>query len=131
MDKALEPIVGKVEKELGRHQKDVLNSPNRMPFYGFFKSKDSKVAIVALTARQWKNLSEKFSINNSAISIFPESLLSFPSSFSRIAQWLHPSGVSMPCMFLAFTAGAHIDPKVEGRLVPQTFIDGFSHDGGL
>jgi crotonobetainyl-CoA:carnitine CoA-transferase CaiB-like acyl-CoA transferase len=58
MDKALEPIVDKVEKELGRHPKDVLNSPDRMPFYGFFKSKDGKVAIVALTARQWKNLSE-------------------------------------------------------------------------
>jgi CoA:oxalate CoA-transferase len=57
MDKALEPIVDKVEKELGRHPKDVLNSPDRMPFYGFFKSKDGKVAIVALTARQWKNLS--------------------------------------------------------------------------
>ena len=58
MDKALEPIVDKVEKELGRHPKDVLNSSDRMPFYGFFKSKDGKVAIVALTARQWKNLSE-------------------------------------------------------------------------
>lgn len=58
MDKALEPIVDNVEKELGRHPKDVLNSPDRMPFYGFFKSKDGKVAIVALTARQWKNLSE-------------------------------------------------------------------------
>jgi crotonobetainyl-CoA:carnitine CoA-transferase CaiB-like acyl-CoA transferase len=58
MDKALEPIVDKVEKELGRHPKDVLNSPDRMPFYGFFKSEDGKVAIVALTARQWKNLSE-------------------------------------------------------------------------
>jgi crotonobetainyl-CoA:carnitine CoA-transferase CaiB-like acyl-CoA transferase len=58
MDKALEPIVDKVEKELGRHPKDVLNSPDRMPFYGFFKSKDGKVAIVALTSRQWKNLTE-------------------------------------------------------------------------
>jgi crotonobetainyl-CoA:carnitine CoA-transferase CaiB-like acyl-CoA transferase len=58
MDKALEPVVGEVEKELGRHPKDVLNSSDRMPFYGFFKSKDGKVAIVSLTARQWKNLSE-------------------------------------------------------------------------
>ena len=45
MDKALEPIVGDVEKELGRNPKDVLNSADRMPFYGFFKSKDGKVAI--------------------------------------------------------------------------------------
>ena len=58
MDKALEPVVGDVEKELGRHPKDVLNSSDRMPFYGFFKSKDGKVAIVSLTVRQWKNLAE-------------------------------------------------------------------------
>lgn len=58
MDKALEPIAQSVEKELGRHPKDVLNSPDRMPFYGFFKSQDGKVAIVALTTRQWKTLSE-------------------------------------------------------------------------
>ena len=58
MDKALEPIVGDVEKELGRNPKDVLNSADRMPFYGFFKSKDGKVAIVSLTARQWKDLTE-------------------------------------------------------------------------
>jgi crotonobetainyl-CoA:carnitine CoA-transferase CaiB-like acyl-CoA transferase len=58
MDKALEPVVGDVEKELGRHPKDVLNSSDRMPFYGFFKAQDGKVAIVSLTARQWKNLAE-------------------------------------------------------------------------
>jgi CoA:oxalate CoA-transferase len=56
MDKALEPIMGDVEQRLGRNPKDVLNSPDRMPFYGFFKSKDGKVAIVSLTARQWKDL---------------------------------------------------------------------------
>lgn len=56
MDKALEPIMGFVEKELGRNPKDVLNSPDRMPFYGFFKSKDGKVAVVAMTPRQWKDL---------------------------------------------------------------------------
>lgn len=58
MDKALGPVALDVEKGLGRQPKDVLNSSDRMPFYGFFKSKDGKVAIVALTARQWKNLSE-------------------------------------------------------------------------
>jgi CoA:oxalate CoA-transferase len=56
MDKALEPILPDVEKELGRNPKDVLNSSDRMPFYGFFRSKDGKVAIVSLTARQWKDL---------------------------------------------------------------------------
>jgi len=58
MDKALEPIVADVEKRLGRRPEDVLNSSDRMPFYGFFKAKDGKVAIVSLTARQWRDLSE-------------------------------------------------------------------------
>lgn len=58
MDKALEPIVAKVEKDLGRHPKDVLNSEDRMPFYSFFKSRDGKVAIVAITPRQWKDITE-------------------------------------------------------------------------
>jgi crotonobetainyl-CoA:carnitine CoA-transferase CaiB-like acyl-CoA transferase len=58
MDKALEPIMAQVEKGLGRKPRDVLNSSDRMPFYGFFKAKDGKVAIVSLTARQWKDLAE-------------------------------------------------------------------------
>jgi CoA:oxalate CoA-transferase len=58
MDKALEPVMGDVEQKLGRNPKDVLNSSDRMPFYGFFKSKDGKVAIVSLTARQWRDLTE-------------------------------------------------------------------------
>jgi crotonobetainyl-CoA:carnitine CoA-transferase CaiB-like acyl-CoA transferase len=47
-----------LEKTLGRRPEDVLNSADRMPFYGFFKSADGKVAIVAMTPRQWKDLSE-------------------------------------------------------------------------
>jgi crotonobetainyl-CoA:carnitine CoA-transferase CaiB-like acyl-CoA transferase len=58
MDKALKPIVADVEKQLGRKPRDVLNSPDRMPFYGFFKARDGKVAIVSTTARQWKDLTE-------------------------------------------------------------------------
>jgi len=58
MDRALEPIVADVEKRLGRKPKDVLNSSDRMPFYGFFRAKNGKVAIVSLTARQWKDLTE-------------------------------------------------------------------------
>ncbi|MCX8123838.1 MAG: CoA transferase [Spirochaetes bacterium] len=58
MDKALEPILPEVEKALGRNPKDILNSQDRMPFYGFFRSKNGKVAIVALTKRQWKDLTE-------------------------------------------------------------------------
>jgi len=56
--KAMGPIMENVEKVLGRKPEDVLNSSDRMPFYGFFRSKDGKVAIVAMTPRQWKNLTE-------------------------------------------------------------------------
>jgi crotonobetainyl-CoA:carnitine CoA-transferase CaiB-like acyl-CoA transferase len=56
MDKGLQPVMGDIEKALGRKTRDVLNSDDRMPFYGFFKSSDGKVAIVALTQRQWKDL---------------------------------------------------------------------------
>ncbi len=58
MDKAIEPIMAQVEENLGRKPKDVLNSSDRMPFYGFFRAKDGKVTIVALTDRQWKDLAE-------------------------------------------------------------------------
>jgi len=58
MDRCLTPITRDIAEKLGRAPKDVLNSSDRMPFYGFFKSRDGKVAIVALTARQWKDLTE-------------------------------------------------------------------------
>lgn len=58
VDKCMEPIMPEVEKTLGRKPRDVLNSDERMPFYGFFKTTDGKVAIVALTQRQWQALSE-------------------------------------------------------------------------
>jgi crotonobetainyl-CoA:carnitine CoA-transferase CaiB-like acyl-CoA transferase len=58
MDKALKPVVADVEKQLGRRPRDVLNSQDRMPFYGFFRARDGKVAIVSTTTRQWKDLTE-------------------------------------------------------------------------
>ncbi len=58
MDRALGPATAEVEAGLRRKPKDVLNSPDRMPFYGFFKSKEGKVAIVSTTVRQWKDLME-------------------------------------------------------------------------
>jgi len=58
MDRTLAPIMQTMEEGLGRNPKDVLNSDDRMPFYGFFKSRDGKVAIVAVTARQWSVLAE-------------------------------------------------------------------------
>jgi crotonobetainyl-CoA:carnitine CoA-transferase CaiB-like acyl-CoA transferase len=56
MDKALGPIMADIERQLGRRPRDVMHSADRMPFYGFFKTKDGKVAIVSTTARQWKEL---------------------------------------------------------------------------
>jgi CoA:oxalate CoA-transferase len=58
MDKALGDVALVIEQKLGRKPAEVLNSSDRMPFYGFFKSKDGKVAIVALTPRQWENLAQ-------------------------------------------------------------------------
>lgn len=58
MDKALGNVAKDIEKRLGRKPEEVMNSSDRMPFYGFFKSKDGKVAIVSVTARQWKALAE-------------------------------------------------------------------------
>ncbi|MBP7585641.1 MAG: CoA transferase [Spirochaetes bacterium] len=58
MDRALAPITEEIAGKLGRAPKDVLNSADRMPFYGFFKSRNGKVAIVSITARQWKDFAE-------------------------------------------------------------------------
>jgi len=58
MDKALEPVVEKTTQALGRRPDQVLNSDDRMPFYGFFKARDGKVAIVAITPRQWMDVCE-------------------------------------------------------------------------
>jgi crotonobetainyl-CoA:carnitine CoA-transferase CaiB-like acyl-CoA transferase len=56
VQRAMGPILGDVERTLGRKPEDVLNSSDRMPFYGFFKARDGMVAIVAMTPRQWKDL---------------------------------------------------------------------------
>jgi crotonobetainyl-CoA:carnitine CoA-transferase CaiB-like acyl-CoA transferase len=58
VNRAMDPIMEQMESTLGRKPDEVLNSTDRMPFYGFFRSKDGKVAIVALTTRQWKDLAE-------------------------------------------------------------------------
>jgi crotonobetainyl-CoA:carnitine CoA-transferase CaiB-like acyl-CoA transferase len=58
LDKALGDVAKDIEKRLGKKPAEVMNSTDRMPFYGFFKSKDGKVAIVSITARQWKTLAE-------------------------------------------------------------------------
>lgn len=56
MDKALEPIVEDATQTLGRRPDEILNSKDRMPFYSFFRARDGKVAIVAITQRQWRDL---------------------------------------------------------------------------
>ena len=58
VDRCMAPVMPEIEKTLGRKPRDILNSDDRMPFYGFFKTMDGKVAIVALTSRQWRDLSE-------------------------------------------------------------------------
>lgn len=58
IDKAMAPIVEDATRTLGRRPAEVLNSKDRMPFYGFFKTVDGKVAIVAITPRQWRDLAE-------------------------------------------------------------------------
>ncbi len=56
--KTIKPIMDEVEQNLGRRPEEVLNSSDRMPFYGFFKSRNGKVAIVSMTPRQWRDLAE-------------------------------------------------------------------------
>jgi crotonobetainyl-CoA:carnitine CoA-transferase CaiB-like acyl-CoA transferase len=58
MDKALGPALADIERQLGRRPRDVLNSADRMPYYGFFKTKDDTIAIVAISTRQWKELTQ-------------------------------------------------------------------------
>jgi crotonobetainyl-CoA:carnitine CoA-transferase CaiB-like acyl-CoA transferase len=58
LDRALGDVALNIEKSLGRKPAEVMNSSDKMPFYGFFKSRDGKVAIVSVSARQWKTLAE-------------------------------------------------------------------------
>lgn len=91
INKAMEPIMEQVETTLGRKPDDVLNSEDRMPFYGFFKSSDGKVAIVALTQRQWKDLAEITGhpemVSDSRFSNLVAQIHSHEEAVSRIEQW--------------------------------------------
>jgi len=58
IDKAMAPIVDQATQMLGRRPAEIMNSKDRMPFYGFFKASDGKVAIVSVTPRQWRDLAE-------------------------------------------------------------------------
>ena len=58
IDKAMAPIMEDATRTLGRRPSEVINSKDRMPFYGFFKTTDGKVAIVSITPRQWRDLAE-------------------------------------------------------------------------
>jgi CoA:oxalate CoA-transferase len=58
LDRAIGPSIEDASRTLGRMPKDVLNSDDRMPFYGFFRTLNGKVAIVAITSRQWNDLAE-------------------------------------------------------------------------
>ena len=58
VNRCMAPVMSDVVERLGREPSDVLNSGDRMPFYGFFKAQKGKVAIVAITSRQWRSLAE-------------------------------------------------------------------------
>jgi crotonobetainyl-CoA:carnitine CoA-transferase CaiB-like acyl-CoA transferase len=110
MDKALEPIMVQVEKGLGRKPKDVLNSSDRMPFYGFFKAKDGKVAIVSITARQWKDLVE--------IIGRPE-MASDPKFFNLLAQiHNHEEAVGLIEKWTAAHTSQEIISILESKKIP-------------
>jgi crotonobetainyl-CoA:carnitine CoA-transferase CaiB-like acyl-CoA transferase len=89
--KAMAPIMGEVEKTLGRKPEDVLNSSDRMPFYGFFRSMDGKVAIVAMTPRQWKDLTEIIGrpemASDPRFSNLVAQIHNHDAAVSRIEQW--------------------------------------------
>jgi formyl-CoA transferase len=57
-DRAIGASMDDASRTLGRMPKDVLNSDDRMPFYGFFKTTDGKVAMVAITGRQWADVAD-------------------------------------------------------------------------
>jgi crotonobetainyl-CoA:carnitine CoA-transferase CaiB-like acyl-CoA transferase len=110
INRAMEPIMKAVEETLGRRPDDVLNSDDRMPFYGFFKSSDGKVAIVALTERQWKELTETLG--------HPE-MVSDPR-FSDVVARIHNHGEAVA--FIEEWTSKHTSKEIvqilEGKKIP-------------
>jgi crotonobetainyl-CoA:carnitine CoA-transferase CaiB-like acyl-CoA transferase len=99
-----------MESTLGRKPDEVLNSTDRMPFYGFFRSKDGKVAIVALTARQWKDLAE--AVGHPEMTVDPR--------FSNILAQIHhhEEAVSLIEAWTSSLTSREIIQILEGKKIP-------------
>lgn len=110
IDKAMAPVMEDATRSLGRRPAEVLNSKDRMPFYGFFKTTDGKVAIVAITPRQWRDLAE--------ITGHPE-LTTDPRFSNLIAQVNHHAeAVALIEEWTSRHASAEIIQTLEARKIP-------------
>jgi crotonobetainyl-CoA:carnitine CoA-transferase CaiB-like acyl-CoA transferase len=126
VNKAMEPVMDEVVRTLGRKPDDVLNSPDRMPFYGFFKSKNGKVAIVAITRRQWRDLAHVIEC--------PE-LHTDPGFSNLIAQiHNHERAVALIEAWTSLRTSEEIVTLLEGKKIPCGVAydaDGVNNDGNL
>lgn len=126
MNKAMEPIMEEVVRTLGRKPDDVLNSSDRMPFYGFFKSENGKVAIVAITRRQWQDLARVVEC---------PALLSDPGFSNLIAQiHNHERAVALIEEWTSRHTSEEIVTLLEGKKIPCGIAydaDGVNNDDNL
>lgn len=110
IDKAMAPIMEDTARTLGRRPAEVLNSKDRMPFYGFFKTTDGKVAIVSITPRQWRDLAE--------VTAHPE-LVNDPRFSNLITQINHhAAAVELIEEWTSRHSSAEIVRKLEARKIP-------------
>lgn len=110
IDKAMAPVMEDAARTLGRRPAEVLNSKDRMPFYGFFKTTDGKVAIVAITPRQWRDLAE--------VTAHPE-LVNDPRFSNLITQINHHAvAVELIEEWTSRHPSAEIVRKLEARKIP-------------
>ncbi|MCX5852823.1 MAG: CoA transferase, partial [Deltaproteobacteria bacterium] len=126
VNKAMEPVMDEIVRTLGRKPDDVLNSSDRMPFYGFFKSKNGKVAIVAITRRQWQDLAQIVEC---------PALLSDPGFSNLIAQiHNHERAVALIEAWTSRHTSEEIVTLLEGKKIPCGIAydaDGVNNDDNL
>lgn len=126
VNKAMEPVMDEIVRTLGRKPDDVLNSSDRMPFYGFFKSKNGKVAIVAITRRQWQDLAQVVEC---------PALLTDPGFSNLIAQiHNHERAVALIEAWTSRHTSEKIVTLLEGKKIPCGIAydaDGVNNDDNL
>jgi crotonobetainyl-CoA:carnitine CoA-transferase CaiB-like acyl-CoA transferase len=110
VDRAMGPVMSQVEQTLGREPRDVLNSADRMPFYGFFRTRGHKVAIVALTPRQWKDLAE--TVGNPGMATEPR----FNNLLAQIRH--HREAVEIIEAWTSNRDAAEVMAALEARKIP-------------